>query len=101
MINLKTLFRRKPLPLVPDFLRDGIAVGDTLVTNHGRHVNFAGIDGADNDRPIMTTDYWNFTLNGWGRLDEQGDLRALHIVKILRGKKVVAQGQRYYTGGSQ
>jgi hypothetical protein len=95
MINLKTLFRRKPLPLVPDFLRDGIAVGDTLVTNGGRHVDFLGIDSNDAERPIVHTDWWSFTLNGWGRVSEEGDKDALHIVKILRGKKVVAQGQRY------
>jgi hypothetical protein len=97
---LKTLFQLKQprLPTVPEFLRDGVKVGDSLILsiicNGQVSVIFDGYEAGFTSYPINTK-LSNFTAKGWVFAWHDGKETELHIKAIERNGKVVAQGQEY------
>jgi hypothetical protein len=88
------------LPTVPEFLRDGVKVGDLVFFNTGGCRFVISIQSKFHNHPINTRNRCNaraFSLGGWGRYKgaKDGDMHYLHIVRIERNGVTVAEGQVY------
>lgn len=89
------------LPNVPEFLRDGVKVGDLVFFNKGGCRFVISIQSKFHRHPINTIlegcNARAFSLGGWGRYKgaKDGDRQYLHIIRIERNGVTVAEGQVY------